>query len=346
MKSLDGLSLEDKLAKVVSQLAESEAQNVQLRQKVGQVDTLTKANAQLEKKLDKANQILLRTEEAKSKLEELCRELQKMNKQIREDSVNKVKMLEAERQKAVEQLRGTLSEIERNMKEGRERSDSLADDNKRLAERLGDLSKEYEARVNAIQEQYKAKENYWEEYNKARDVEVKLLKTKLEASSINIQKLGLEKEELAKNLVEGTAKVGGAMETEKLLREQVKQYAEKYSELMTSLTNSNQAFDKFKKEIDRVTSNCKKIENDSLKWKQRYDEATRQGLRMSINRTKKIDKLESLCRALTSRKAAESNSESRPEESATDAVNQEKQAETVAPQDKEQTKTEEEQVQN
>ncbi|PAV90259.1 hypothetical protein WR25_18249 [Diploscapter pachys] len=277
MKSLDGLSLEDKLAKVVSQLAESEAQNVQLRQKAGQVDTLTKANAQLEKKLDKANQILLRTEEAKSKLEELCRELQKMNKQIREDSVNKVKMLEAERQKAVEQLRGTLSEIERNMKEGRERSDSLADDNKRLAERLGDLSKEYETRVNAIQEQYKAKESYWEEYNKARDVEVKLLKTKLEASSINIQKLGLEKEELAKNLVEGTVKVGGAMETEKLLREQVKQYAEKYSELMKSLTNSNQAFDKFKKEIDRVTLNCKKIENDSLKWKQRYDEATRQG---------------------------------------------------------------------
>ena len=33
---------------------------------------------------------------------------------------------------------------------------------------------------------------------------------------------------------------------------QVKQYAEKYSELMKSLTNSNQAFDKFKKEIDRV----------------------------------------------------------------------------------------------
>ena len=57
MKSLDGLSLEDKLAKVVSQLAESEAQNVQLRQKAGQVDVLTKANAQLEKKLDKANQV-------------------------------------------------------------------------------------------------------------------------------------------------------------------------------------------------------------------------------------------------------------------------------------------------
>ncbi|PAV90258.1 hypothetical protein WR25_18248 [Diploscapter pachys] len=64
--------------------------------------------------------------------------------------------------------------------------------------------------------------------------------------------------------------------------------------------------------------------------------------------TKKIEKLESLCRALTSRKAAESTSESRPEESVTNAVNQENQAEAeaVAPQDKEQTKTEEEQVQN
>lgn len=51
-------------------------------------------------------------------------------------------------------------------------------------------------------------------------------------------------------------------------------------------------------------------------------------------------------RALTSRKAAESNSESRPEEPVTNAVNQENSAEAVASPDKEQTKTEEEQVQN
>lgn len=80
----------------------------------------------MEKKLEKANLILLKTEDAKGKLEELCRELQKINKQvvlstfatsslpksatlqIRDDSLNKVRLLEHERQQAVEQLRTAL----------------------------------------------------------------------------------------------------------------------------------------------------------------------------------------------------------------------------------------------
>ncbi|VDK44684.1 unnamed protein product [Cylicostephanus goldi] len=107
-KSLEGLSLEEKVAKLLKRVVESEDQNAKLKEKASQVDKLTKANTALEKKLEKANQILLKTEDAKGKLEELCRELQKMNKQIREDSLNKVRLLEHERQQAVEQLRTAL----------------------------------------------------------------------------------------------------------------------------------------------------------------------------------------------------------------------------------------------
>ncbi|VDL65587.1 unnamed protein product [Nippostrongylus brasiliensis] len=107
-KSLEGLSMEDKVAKLLKRLVDSEEHNTKLKEKASQVDKLTKANTSLEKKLEKANLILLKTEDAKGKLEELCRELQKMNKQIREDSLNKVRLLEHERQQAVEQLRTAL----------------------------------------------------------------------------------------------------------------------------------------------------------------------------------------------------------------------------------------------
>lgn len=87
-----------------------------------QFDNLQKVNAGLEKKLEKINHLLLRTEESKSKLEELCRQLQKYNKdvnvfflifhlnsfQLREESASKIRLLETERQSAVEQLKTTL----------------------------------------------------------------------------------------------------------------------------------------------------------------------------------------------------------------------------------------------
>ncbi|RCN28959.1 hypothetical protein ANCCAN_25287 [Ancylostoma caninum] len=80
-KSLEGLSLEEKVTKLMKRVVDSEDQNARLKEKAAQVDKLTKANATLEKKLEKANLILLKTEDAKGKLEELCRELQRMNKQ-------------------------------------------------------------------------------------------------------------------------------------------------------------------------------------------------------------------------------------------------------------------------
>ncbi|KIH65200.1 hypothetical protein ANCDUO_04480 [Ancylostoma duodenale] len=268
-KSLEGLSLEEKVTKLMKRVVDSEDQNARLKEKAAQVDKLTKANATLEKKLEKANLILLKTEDAKGKLEELCRELQRMNKQIREDSLNKVRLLEHERQQAVEQLRTALK--------------------------------------------YKEKDSYWLEYNKAKDIEIKLLKTKLEAAEINAQKSALEKEELTRTFVEGTAKIGGALENEKALREEVKRYAGRYEEITKSLAESNAAFDKFKKEIDRVNANFKKVETDSFKWKQKYEEASKNVLVLTMAKKeleenavvqqKKLTQLEQLCRALSSRHA-------------------------------------------
>ncbi|KAK6730337.1 hypothetical protein RB195_007042 [Necator americanus] len=310
-KSLEGLSLEDKVTKLLKRVVESEDQNAKLREKAAQVDKVTKANASLEKKLEKTNLILLKTEDAKGKLEELCRELQRMNKQIREDSLNKVRLLEHERQQAVEQLRTALKSIEASMNEGKERSDALAADNGRLAEKLKELGQEYESRITAIQEQYKEKDSYWQEYNKAKDIEIKLLKTKLEAAEINAQKSALEKEELTRTFVEGTARMGGALENEKALRAEVKRYAGRYEEITKSLAESNAAFDKFKKEIDRVNANFKKVETDSFKWKQKYEEASKNVLVLTMAKKeleenavlqqKKLGQLEQLCRALSSR---------------------------------------------
>ncbi|CAB3408229.1 unnamed protein product [Caenorhabditis bovis] len=308
LKSLQGQSDEQKIKNLVAKLIESDKRVSELREKATKVEKLSKLNDNLEKKLDKVNQVLVRTEEAKGKMEELCRGLQKLNQQIREESAAKVKKLETERREAVEQLKTTLKVIEKSMSAGKEKSDLLAEDNRKLAEKFTELGKQYEERVQVVEQQYEKKEKYWEEYSKTKDIEIKLLKAKLEASSINMQKLDLEKQELTKHVIEETARVGGALETEKMLKEQVKQYADKYAELTSCLSKSNTAFDKFRKEIDRVNANCRKVEADVGLWKKKYDEANQKVLVLTMTnkeytekmaiQDKKIEKLESLCRAL------------------------------------------------
>ncbi|KAK6028038.1 hypothetical protein OSTOST_05922, partial [Ostertagia ostertagi] len=179
-KSLEGLSLEEKVAKLVKRLADSEEHNVKLKEKAAQ---------------------------------------------IREDSLNKVRLLEHERHQLLNNFEEPLRERQ-----------------------------------------------YWQEYNKAKDIEIKLLKTKLEAAEIFCAEICPRKGGVDENLVEGTARIGGALENEKALREEVKRYAGRYEEITRSLAESNAAFDKFKKEIDRVNSNFKKVETDAFKWKQKYEE--------------------------------------------------------------------------
>ncbi|CAO4361211.1 unnamed protein product [Caenorhabditis nigoni] len=317
LKSLEGVPDAEKVQKLIKKLAESEKQNAELKTKVSDYDKVVKVKDLMEKKLERNNQILLRTEEAKSKLEELCRGLQKANQQTRDESIAKMKKLELERAQAVEQLKITLKDIEKTMTEGRAKSDLLSEDNKKLSEKFIEIGQQYEERMNVVDQQMQKKEKYWEEFGKAKDLEIKLLQAKLDASSIQVRKAGMEKDELARIMLEETARVGGALQTEKALRDQVREYSDKYSELTSCLSKSNEAFDKFKKEIDRVNSKCLTIEKDNLSTKKKFEQANQKVLVLTMENqeyiekivasNKKIQMLENLCRAL--RKGEEETSE-------------------------------------
>ncbi|CAA99923.2 Transport and Golgi organization protein 1 homolog [Caenorhabditis elegans] len=308
LKSLEGVPDAEKVQKLIKKLAESEKQNAELKIKVLDYDKVVKVKDLTEKKLERNNQILLRTEEAKSKLEELCRGLQKANHQTREEACAKMKKLEVERGLAVEQLKVTLKDIEKTMAEGRSKSDSLAEDNKKLSEKFSEIGHQYEEKMKVIDQQIQKKEKYWEEYGKTKDLEIKLLTAKLESASIQVKKSGMEKDELAKIMLEETARVGGALKTEKALREQVQEYSAKYSELTSCLSKSNEAFDKFKDEISRVNKKCMQVEKEGLSYKKKSDEANKKVLVLTMTNQeyaekiatsdKKIQMLENLCRAL------------------------------------------------
>ncbi|GMR55648.1 hypothetical protein PMAYCL1PPCAC_25843, partial [Pristionchus mayeri] len=309
----------DRIKELTKRLAASEKERASMAEKVAQSDTLKKALNLSEAKNQRANALILKTEESKGRLEELCRELQRVNKELREENLARLRTLESERGAAVEKLRQSLNDIQTTMQEGHGKSDALAEENAKLAARMSDLATDYKAKMDLYSEQNERKEACWQELQKAHEAEIKLLKAKLETSELLKKKSELEKQEAERSLLEGTARVGGAIEAERLLRQQVAEYSEKYTTLHKSLAQSNKAFESFKKNIDMVNSKLAKVENEATKWKTKFDEASKNVLILTlakkeledegIAKDKKIKTLELLCRELTGRKNKENGEE-------------------------------------
>lgn len=90
--------------------------------------------------------MLTKTELAKTKLEELCRELNKSNKEIQEKNHQKFKLLEEQHAQTVEKLRESLGDIKKTVDEKEEQSKKVADV-EMLSSNLKQLSSEYEKRL-------------------------------------------------------------------------------------------------------------------------------------------------------------------------------------------------------
>lgn len=101
---------------------------------------------QLERKVSTLEGLLTKTEVAKAKLEELCRELSKRNKEISESNAQRLKLLEENHRTTVEHLKESLGDIQATVNQRREQTQRVADV-EQLSASLKDLSQEYEKRL-------------------------------------------------------------------------------------------------------------------------------------------------------------------------------------------------------
>lgn len=60
-------------------------------------------------------------------------------------------------------------------------------------------------------------------------------------------------------------------EAEKQLKSQLSMYTEKYEEFQTTLKKSNQVFESFRTEMDKMTKKIKKLEQETTAWKGKYE---------------------------------------------------------------------------
>jgi hypothetical protein len=237
----------------------------------------------------------------KSKLEGLCRELQKHNKLIKDESTARAKEDEEKRKEVSNRFQTTINEIQQQMNDHYSKNTSLREENLELANKLKGLIEQYELREEHIDKILKTKE-----------IEGQLFDAKLQQAALQMaeekEKSLQDKQKLLQETMEAQKRILLLEQQEEKLKAQLNMYSEKYEDFQSTLSKSNDVFQSFKTEMEKMTKKIKKLEKETATWRQKWESSNKALVTLAEEKAvgnkevallqNKISKLESLCRAL------------------------------------------------
>ncbi|XP_049622754.1 gamma-taxilin [Suncus etruscus] len=299
MQALHTLSTpEEKLAALCKKYADllEESRNVQKQMKI-----LQKKQAQILKE-----KVHLQSEHSKailarSKLESLCRELQRHNKTLKEENLQQAREEEERRKEATAHFQMTLNEIQAQLEQHDAHNAKLRQENVELGEKLKKLIEQYALREEHIDKVFKHKE-----------LQQQLVDAKLQQTTQLIkdadEKHQREREFLLKEATESRHKYEQMKQQEVQLKQQLSLYMDKFEEFQTTMAKSNELFTTFRQEMEKMTKKIKKLERETIVWRTKWENNNKALLQMAEEKTVrdqeckalqvKVDRLEKLCRAL------------------------------------------------
>ncbi|XP_045394982.1 gamma-taxilin isoform X3 [Lemur catta] len=276
MEALNSLSTpEEKLAALCKKYADllEESRNVQK-----QIKTLQKKQAQIVKE-----KVHLQSEQSKaflarSKLESLCRELQRHNKTLKEEHMQQAKEEEESRKEATVHFQITLNEIQAQMEQHDIHNAKLQQENIELGEKLKKLLEEYTLREEHIEKVFKHKELQQQFVDARLQQTAQLIK---EAD----KKHEREREFLLKEATESRHKYEEMKQEEVQLKQQLSLYMDKFEEFQTTMAKSNELFTTFKQEMEKMTRKIKKLEKEMIIWRTKWENNNKILLQMAEEKT-------------------------------------------------------------
>ncbi|XP_026332218.1 gamma-taxilin [Hyposmocoma kahamanoa] len=299
MKSLNSLpSTDQKFAAVCNKYSQASEDNKKLRFYIKQSD---KRHALLMKEKEHLQHEFNKTILVKSKLENLCRELQKQNKAIKEESLLKIREEEERRKETQAKFQNTLSEITTLLQQNNEKNVKLRDDNNSMNEKF-----------KSVVQQYQLREQQVDKMAKQMALESQLADAKLQKANLEFQaekeRIFAEMEQLKVAAAQYKAKILELQGTEMALKGQLAVYTDKYDEFQNALVKSNQVFGGFKEQMETMSKKIRKLEEESLSWKKRWEISQKALLDMCGERQtseerhtatqRQLQHMQSLCRIL------------------------------------------------
>ncbi|XP_046729427.1 beta-taxilin isoform X1 [Silurus meridionalis] len=238
---------------------------------------------------------------ARSRLESLCRELHKHNMTLKEEMLHKCQEDEKKRAEITSHFQTTVVDIQAQIEQHSNRNNKLCHENNELANKLTSIIQQYEKREESLEKLFKQK-----------SLQQQLSDTKLEEANLALKEAGekhmREKEYLLSHAAEWKLQVKELKEQNTVMQAQLVLYSQKFDEFQTTLAKSNEVYVAFKQEMEKMSKKMKKLEKESNVWKIRFESCNKALTDMIEERsekgkelemfTVKIDKLETLCRAL------------------------------------------------
>lgn len=259
-----------------------------------QVRQLSREKEQLQ---GECNRALL----AKSKLEGLCRELQRQGKLIKEECMLRIREEEEKRKEVAGKFQATLMDITAVLEENQTRSLQLKNENSDLVQKLKSLIDHYDLWEKNVDKVLQQKE-----------LQVQVATTHLQRAQGQLQQerqqFLREKQTVLQQVVDSQRQTCEQSAREASLRQELSLYTSKYEEFQGALSQSNQVFRSFKADMDKMTKKIKKLEKETVQWKMRWESSNTALVGLSTekqNRDKelvaaqqRVITLEKLCRAL------------------------------------------------
>eukprot|EP01117_Protostelium_nocturnum_P017889 TRINITY_DN7366_c0_g1_i1.p1 TRINITY_DN7366_c0_g1~~TRINITY_DN7366_c0_g1_i1.p1 ORF type:complete len:382 (+),score=146.21 TRINITY_DN7366_c0_g1_i1:137-1282(+) len=256
----------------------------------------TKKVDELKKEKDIASSDLAKMTSSKVKLENLCRELQKQHKSAIENSKKAAEEESNQRQELSKTFHTKIQEISQKLEDQGDDRMKLLKENDMLRGKIGNFAEQYELR-----------EKHFETQLKAKDLEIQLHEAKLSQQNHYSQQ-STNQIQLLEDKVVSQAK------NEKDLRSQLSLYAEKFEQFQETLTKSNDIFNTFKLEMEKMTKAIKKKDKEVAELKEKCKQTDvalinfaeeKQVTKKQIQQlTTQKKKLEELCRALQGERKA------------------------------------------
>uniref|UniRef100_A0A0V0J6N9 Alpha-taxilin n=2 Tax=Schistocephalus solidus TaxID=70667 RepID=A0A0V0J6N9_SCHSO len=259
---------------------------------------------------DKFQNELARVLQQKEKLESLCRELQKQNHQIKEESMQMAESEDKQRKAVADRFQASILDIQKQLGEYLNKNKELREENQQLAEKLHNFIKDHEGR-----------EEHVKKLIKTRELEAKLAEAKLEQAKVQHQQEQMVSEQKIARLKEESELLNKRLDAhrnvEDKLKEQIDFYKTKYQQFNKTISNSNHMFETAKTEMEKMTKHVRAAEAQALDWRAKWEvsqqtlletaDALKQEQGKVASLTRQVDSLSSLCRALRGNQSRSSN---------------------------------------
>ncbi|KAM7499167.1 hypothetical protein LguiA_023581 [Lonicera macranthoides] len=226
----------------------------------------------------------------RDKLESLCRELQRQNKMLMDECKRVSTEGQNLRLDLSTRFQDAIKEVSCKLEEQRDESLTQLKENEMLKIKLKQLA-----------DQYTLTEQQFTQKLKQKTLELQIADLKIQQH----EEKSVQEQYQMKLYAE---QVSQLLATEKNLRLQLTADGEKFQQFQDALLKSNEVFETFKQEIEKMAKSIKELkkENSFLKGKSEKSDITlielveeREHLKKQLEKTKKQkEKLESLCRSL------------------------------------------------